>query len=151
VLRISKKASRLRGRKSGKTRKDPRPKSRGRRLLWRSEVNVTCLQKASANHVEIVAAASVAAEKREAEAQAKAEKQKAKEEAERIANEKKKKKPIRYPTEDLDVRLSDKEKKAGMRVQRPVPHRDALPFNDDRGTFEAFLMTWNFLIVYGWV
>jgi bromodomain adjacent to zinc finger domain protein 1A len=106
---------------------------------------ITCIQKARTNHVGIVAAAS-AAEKREAEAQAKA-----KEEAERVANEKKKKKPIRYPTEDLDVRLSDKEKKAGVRVQRPIPNRDTLPFKDDQGTFEAFLMTWNFLIVYGWV
>ena len=46
------------------------------------------------------------------------EAQKAKEESERLAaekeKEKKKKKPVRYPTEDLDVVLGDKEKKAGM-------------------------------------
>ena len=73
----------------------------------------------------------------------------AKAEAERQAAEKKKKKPIRYPTEDLDVTLSEKEKKAGMKVRRPIPSRSALPFNDQEGTFESFLMTWNFLVVYG--
>lgn len=94
---------------------------------------------------------AVAAEKKEREAREKAEKQlKAKEEAERLAAEKKKKKPIRYPTEDLDVRLADKEKKAGMKVKRPVPSRVALPFSDDGSVnFEAFLMAWNFLVVYG--
>ncbi|KAF7339722.1 Chromatin remodeling complex protein [Mycena sanguinolenta] len=90
------------------------------------------------------------AEKREREAAEKAEKQKAaKEEAERLAAEKKKKKPVRYPTEDLDVQIGEKEKKAGMKVKRPVPSRVALPFNDTPGTFEAFLMTWNFLVVFG--
>lgn len=78
-----------------------------------------------------------------------AEKLLAKAEAERQAAEKKKKKPIRYPTEDLDVVLSEKEKKAGMKVRRPIPSRTALPFNDRNGCFESFLMTWNFLIVYG--
>lgn len=90
------------------------------------------------------------AEKREREAAEKAEKQKAlKEEAERLAAEKKKKKPVRYPTEDLDVRLGEKEKKAGIRVKRPVPSRIALPFNNTPGAFEGFLMTWNFLVVFG--
>ncbi|KAJ6519530.1 chromatin remodeling complex protein [Mycena sanguinolenta] len=90
------------------------------------------------------------AEKREREAAEKAEKQKvAKEEAERLAVEKKKKKPVRYPTEDLDVQIGEKEKKAGVKVKRPVPSRVALPFNDSPGTFEAFLMTWNFLVVFG--
>ncbi|KAF8078446.1 chromatin remodeling complex protein [Lyophyllum atratum] len=90
-----------------------------------------------------------AAEKREREAREKLEKQKqAKEEAERLAAEKKKKKPIRYPTEDLDVRLTDKDKKAGVKVQRPHASRD-LPFNETPGAFEAFLMGWNFLVVYG--
>ncbi|KAH9175409.1 chromatin remodeling complex protein [Lactarius sanguifluus] len=73
----------------------------------------------------------------------------AKAEAQRQAAEKKKKKPIRYPTEDLDVMLSEKERKNGMKVRRPVPSRSALPFNDREGSFESFLMTWNFLIVYG--
>jgi bromodomain adjacent to zinc finger domain protein 1A len=92
------------------------------------------------------------AEKREREATEKAEKQKVlKEESDRVAAEKKKKKPLRYPTEDLDVLLSDKEKKAGINIKRPVPSRVALPFNDTPGTFEAFLMTWNFLVVYGLV
>lgn len=71
---------------------------------------------------------------------------KAKEEAERAAAEKKKKKPIRYPTEDLDVKLADKEIKAGAQVLRPVPSRKALPFGP---SFESFLMTWNFLVTYG--
>ncbi|KAJ7786002.1 chromatin remodeling complex protein [Mycena metata] len=95
---------------------------------------------------KMTAAQEEKAEKREREAAERAEKQK---EAERIAAEKKKKKPLRYPTEDLDVLLGDKEKKAGMKVKRPVPSRVALPFNDTPGTFEAFLMVWNFLVVYG--
>lgn len=69
---------------------------------------------------------------------------KAKAEAE--AAEKKKKKPIRYPTEDLDVKLTDKEIKAGARLLRPVPSRFTLPFGR---YFETFLMTWNFLVTYG--
>jgi len=94
----------------------------------------------------------IAAEKREREAREKLEKQhQAKEEAERIATEKKKKKPVRYPTEDLDVRLAEKDKKAGAKVQRPVASREALPFNDSPGTFESFLLSWNFLVVYGLV
>lgn len=95
-------------------------------------------------------ALAAAAEKREREAHAKAERQqKAKEEAERLAAEKKKKKPIRYPTEDLDVRLSDKEKKAGMKVKKPTPSKLGLPFGDNQSTFETFLMSWNFLVIYG--
>lgn len=78
-----------------------------------------------------------------------AEKLLARAEAERQATEKKKKKPIRYPTEDLDVMLSEKDKKNGMKVRRPIPSRTALPFNDREGSFESFLMTWNFLVVYG--
>ncbi|KAJ7462685.1 chromatin remodeling complex protein [Mycena galericulata] len=99
---------------------------------------------------KMTAAQEEKAEKREREATEKAEKQKlVKEEADRIAAEKKKKKPLRYPTEDLDVQLGEKEKKAGLKVKRPVPSRVALPFNDTPGTFEAFLMTWNFMVVYG--
>ena len=93
-----------------------------------------------------------AAEKREREARDKAERQRvAKEDAERIAAEKKKKKPVRYPTEDLDVRIADKDKRAGMRVTRPLANRVCIPFNDTPGTFEAFLMAWNFLVVYGYI
>ncbi len=77
--------------------------------------------------------------------------QKAKEESERLAAEKKKKKPIRYPTEDLDVVLGDKEKRAGMKLKRPVPSKLAMPFGDDHEMNSAFLMTWNFLVVYGYV
>ncbi|KAF8634015.1 hypothetical protein AX15_001187 [Amanita polypyramis BW_CC] len=83
-------------------------------------------------------------EKQEREAQA--EKQK---ESERLEAEKKKKKPVRYPTEDLDVRIADRDKKAGMRVQKPLPSRSAAPFNETPGTCEAFIMAWNFLVVYG--
>ncbi|KAJ7783454.1 chromatin remodeling complex protein [Mycena maculata] len=99
---------------------------------------------------KMTAAQEERAEKREREATEKAEKQKiAKEEAERLAAEKKKRKPLRYPAEDLDVQLGEKEKMAGAKVKRPVPSRVALPFNDTPGTFEAFLMTWNFLVVFG--
>ncbi|KAG6813076.1 hypothetical protein H0H92_014135 [Tricholoma furcatifolium] len=98
---------------------------------------------------KMTAAQEERAEKREREAREKIEKQKqAKEEAERLAAEKKKKKPVRYPTEDLDVRLGEKDKKAGMKVQRPHANRD-VPFNETPGAFEAFLMAWNFLVVYG--
>lgn len=88
------------------------------------------------------------AEKREREAREKLEKQQqAKEEAERIAAEKKKK-PVRYPTEDLDVRLTEKDKKSGVRLQRPCLSLD-VPFNWYTGASEAFLLSWNFLVVYG--
>ncbi|KAF8140096.1 chromatin remodeling complex protein [Boletus edulis] len=93
---------------------------------------------------------TIGAEKRERETREKSERQqKAKEEAERLAAERKKKKPIRYPTEDLDVRISDKEKKAGSNVKKPIPSRVHLPFGEDQVTFEYFLMAWNFLVVYG--
>lgn len=97
--------------------------------------------------MKVLAAAS---ETREREAREKVERQqKAKEEAERLAAERKKKKPIRYPTEDLDVRISDKEKKAGIKVKKPTSSRAHLPFGEDQAIFESFLMAWNFLVVYG--
>ena len=74
-----------------------------------------------------------------------------KEEKERLAAEKAKKKPIRYPTEDLDVVIGDREKRAGMKLKRPVPSRVAMPFGHDSATNELFLMAWNFLNVYGYV
>lgn len=90
-------------------------------------------------------------------AKAKADKlaaeQMAKDEAERLAAEKakQKKKPIRYPTEDLDVRLNDRDKKAGMKLKRPVLSRspDKLPFSESKGGFEGFLAAYNFLICFG--
>ncbi|KAI6136757.1 chromatin remodeling complex protein [Pisolithus sp. B1] len=106
-------------------------------------------KKMTAAQEERVKALAAAAEKREREAREKAEKQKAKEEAERLAAEKKKKKPIRYPTEDLDIQISEKDKKIGARVQKPVPSRTLLPFAEDPVAFESFLMAWNFLVVYG--
>ena len=45
--------------------------------------------------------------------------------------------------------LPDRDKKAGARVQRPLPSRD-LPFREIPGAFEPFLMTWNYLNVYGY-
>ncbi|OBZ79211.1 hypothetical protein A0H81_00710 [Grifola frondosa] len=107
-------------------------------------------KKMTAAAEEKAKALAIAAERKEREAREKAEKMlKAKEESERLAAEKKKKKPIRYPTEDLDVVIGDKEKKAGMKLKRPVPSRAALPFGEDQATNEAFLMIWNFLAVYG--
>ncbi len=76
---------------------------------------------------------------------------KVKEENDRLAAEKKKKKPIRYPTEDLDVTLNEKDKRAGMKLKRPVPSKLAMPFGDDQHTNVMFLMSWNFLVVYGYV
>ncbi|KAF7306668.1 hypothetical protein MIND_00458400 [Mycena indigotica] len=92
-----------------------------------------------------------AQEEKERQATEKAEKQRQlKEEAVlQQSPEKKKKKPVRYPTEDLDVQLSEKDKKAGMKVMRPLPSRIAPPFHKPAGSYEAFLMTWNFLVVYG--
>jgi len=63
--------------------------------------------------------------------------------------EKKKKKPLRYPAEDMDVVLPERDKKAGAKVQRPVPSRE-LPFRDLPGAFESLLMAWNYLNVYGY-
>ena len=63
--------------------------------------------------------------------------------------EKKKKKPLRYPAEDMDVMLPERDKKAGAKVQRPVPSKD-LPFRGVPGAFEPFLMAWNYLNVYGY-
>ena len=77
--------------------------------------------------------------------------QKAKEESDRLAAEKKKKKPIRYPTEDLDIAIGDKEKKQGMKLRRPIASRASMPFGTDRVANENFLMSWNFLVVYGYV
>ena len=93
---------------------------------------------------------AAAAERREREAREEEEKAlKAKEESERLAAEKKKKKPIRYPTEDLDVVLGEKEKRAGMKLRRPLPSKLGMPFADDQTSNATFLMSYNFLVVYG--
>ena len=63
--------------------------------------------------------------------------------------EKKKKKPVRYPTEDLDITIGDKEKKAGMQLRKPAPSRAGMPFGRDHITNEGFIMAWKFLVVYG--
>ncbi|KAH9944458.1 chromatin remodeling complex protein [Epithele typhae] len=89
------------------------------------------------------------AEQRQREERERVEQQlKAKEENDRLTD-KKKKKPIRYPTEDLDVVLGDKERRAGMKVKRPAPSKLAMPCGDDPETNAHFLMSYNFLVVYG--
>jgi bromodomain adjacent to zinc finger domain protein 1A len=55
-----------------------------------------------------------------------------------------KKKPIKYPIEDLDVPQHDRAKKMTMK-KRPSPKRD-VPFGQ---YFESFVMAWNFLQVFG--
>lgn len=93
----------------------------------------------------------MSADKREREALEKAEKLASfRDEAERIAAEKKKKKPLRYPTEDMDVILSERDKKAGLVLRKPAPSRVALPFGGSV-RMDAFLFGWNFLNIYGCV
>ena len=92
------------------------------------------------------------AERRQREERERVEQQqKAKEENDRLAADKKKKKPVRYPTEDVDVVLNDKDKRAGMKLKRPVPSKLAMPFGEDQHTNATFLMSWSFLVVYGYV
>lgn len=50
----------------------------------------------------------------------------------------------------MDVVLPERDKKAGAKVQRPIPSR-GLPFRDMPASFEPFLMVWNYLNVYGCV
>lgn len=60
-----------------------------------------------------------------------------------------KKSVARWPIEDLDVVLTEKEKQGGKPVVRPLPHRIAdFPAPD---YFEPFLMSWNFVTTYGFV
>lgn len=110
---------------------------------------------AAAKAVEAEARLREAKQKAQVKAEKLAAEQAAKDEAERLAAEKskQKKKPLRYPTEDLDVTISDRDKKAGMKVQRPVPSRnpEKVPFNDTNGGFEGFVFTWNFLMCFGYV
>ncbi|KAI9062985.1 chromatin remodeling complex protein [Trametes sanguinea] len=122
-----------------------------RKKVWEEkEGPASKRQKRAAAAAENEKAMLAIAEQREREAREKAEQAlRAKEESERLAAEKKKKKPVRYPTEDLDVVLGEKEKKAGVKVKRPVPSKLAMPFGLDQETNSAFLMTWNFVVVYG--
>ncbi|KAI0732314.1 chromatin remodeling complex protein [Fomitopsis betulina] len=107
-------------------------------------------KKMTAAQEEKAKVVAAAVEKRDQEVRDKVEKaHQEKEEKDRLATEKAKKKPIRYPTEDLDVVLGDREKRVGMKLKRPVPSRIAMPFGDDSATNELFLMSWNFLVVYG--
>jgi bromodomain adjacent to zinc finger domain protein 1A len=36
-----------------------------------------------------------------------------------------------------------------MKVQRPIPNRTLLAFNETPGVFESFLTSWNFLVAHG--
>ncbi|RXK37512.1 hypothetical protein M231_05233 [Tremella mesenterica] len=75
-----------------------------------------------------------------------AEEKKLKEEAAALEEENKRKKPVKYPAEDLLVEYSgDRDAAAGRIEARPAPGR-TLPFGDQ---FERFLMTWSFLNVMG--
>ncbi|TDL28675.1 hypothetical protein BD410DRAFT_893635 [Rickenella mellea] len=104
----------------------------------------------------VAKAAEVESKQKDAQTKAKAKQEKmaaeqaAKEEAERLMAEKakQKKKPVRYPTEDLDVWITEKDKKAGMIARRP-PFRKCLPFLETKGAFDSFLMTWNFFMCFG--
>ncbi|KAF8310996.1 hypothetical protein DL93DRAFT_2083951 [Clavulina sp. PMI_390] len=53
--------------------------------------------------------------------------------------------PIKYPIEDLDVTITDREKKAGRKVMRPPISRE-VPFGE---AFERFLMSWAFFQSFG--
>jgi bromodomain adjacent to zinc finger domain protein 1A len=58
------------------------------------------------------------------------------------------KKPVtRWPIEDLDVILTEKEKASGKPIVRPPPHRVSEFSAPD--SFEPFLMAWNFVTTYG--
>ena len=94
-------------------------------------------------------AQAVAEQRQREERERTAQALKMKEENERLMAEKKKKKPIRYPTEDLDVVLGEKEKRAGMKLRRPLPSKLGMPFADDQTSNATFLMSYNFLVVYG--
>ncbi len=52
---------------------------------------------------------------------------------------------IRYPTEALDVKFTDKDKKSGKITARPPLDR-SIPFGP---AFEAFAMSWSFLQTFG--
>ncbi|CAG7851525.1 SubName: Full=Related to ITC1-subunit of Isw2 chromatin remodelling complex {ECO:0000313/EMBL:CCA67434.1} [Serendipita indica DSM 11827] len=53
----------------------------------------------------------------------------------------------RWPVEDLDVILTEKEKASGKPVVRPLPHRTSEFAAPEY--FESFLMAWNFITTYG--
>ncbi|KZT59680.1 hypothetical protein CALCODRAFT_481381 [Calocera cornea HHB12733] len=59
-----------------------------------------------------------------------------------------KKKPVKYPTEDLDVRISEREKKHGKQVRRPRWKRNVFFIELGLGVWEVFLETWNFLSIF---
>ncbi|KAG9054204.1 hypothetical protein FS842_005804 [Serendipita sp. 407] len=53
----------------------------------------------------------------------------------------------RWPIEDLDVSITEKEKSSGKPLVRPIPHRiSEFPAPD---SFEPLLMAWNFITTYG--
>ena len=149
--------ARLEGRKTKKMLKMEEKEQKGKNASLLMSFFTDVYIQAAAKAAEAEARHREAEAKAKAVARAKADKlaaeQAAKEEAERLAAEKakQKKKPIRYPTEDLDVRLNDRDKKAGMKIRKPVPSRnpEKLPFSEIKGAFEAFLASYNFLICFG--
>jgi bromodomain adjacent to zinc finger domain protein 1A len=56
----------------------------------------------------------------------------------------KKKKPIKYPIEDLDVERTEKDKKSVLK-KRPLPQTE-VPFGE---YFEPFFMSWCYLQTFG--
>ncbi|EJT97839.1 hypothetical protein DACRYDRAFT_71506 [Dacryopinax primogenitus] len=59
-----------------------------------------------------------------------------------------KKKPVKYPTEDLDVRVNEREKKHGKPLRRPVWKKDVFFVDLGQEVWETFLETWNFLSIF---
>ena len=113
-------------------------------------IGSSCSPRSTVAEKEKAIALAVAEQRQREERERAQHQQKVKEENDRlVAAEKKKKKPIRYPTEDLDVVLGEKEKRTGMKLKRPVPSKLAMPFGEDQETNAMFLMSWNFLVVYG--
>jgi hypothetical protein len=64
-----------------------------------------------------------------------------------VVDKPKPKGPIKYPIDDLDVMITDRERKGGKQTLRPPLERD-VPFGSD---FEPFLMSWCFMQSFGCV
>lgn len=86
------------------------------------------------------------AAKAKAEEAAKAKREK--DEAIRLALTGCRKAVSRWPIEDLDVVLTEKEKAAGKTLVRPAGHR--VTEFEAPDMFESFLMSWNFITTYGY-
>ncbi|KAF9512921.1 hypothetical protein BS47DRAFT_1329990 [Hydnum rufescens UP504] len=62
-----------------------------------------------------------------------------------VVDKPKPKGPIKYPIDDLDVMITDRERKGGKQTLRPPLERD-VPFGSD---FESSLMSWCFMQSFG--